>query len=359
MIAANAVDRPTAAPTASDTTLRWNRVLLAHGGGGQLTDGLLKSSVLPRLGNPLLDDLLDSALIDLPAGRVALTIDAYVVQPLRFPGGDIGRLAVCGTVNDLSVCGAVPAGVALSLILTEGLPRRELEAVIDSVAVASAEAGVKVVTGDTKVVGHGQGDGLYVITAGVGVVPSGRRLHPDRVREGDVILINGPIADHGLAVMLAREMPQVDSAVRSDAAPLNRLIEALLAATGDANVAFLRDPTRGGLAGVCADLARRAGRRIVLDEETIPMRPETRHAADMLGLDPLDVANEGKLVAVVRPEAAAPALDALRAHPLGVGAMAIGHVGAVDADGLCEIRTLMGGRRIVQKPYGEQLPRIC
>jgi hydrogenase expression/formation protein HypE len=333
------------------------RIVLAHGGGGQLTDELLHNAILPRLGGTVLQELLDAAI--LPAGgdqRLALTIDSYVVQPLFFPGGDIGRLSVCGTVNDLAVCGATPVGLALSLILAEGLPRTDLDRCLDSIAATAREAGVEVVTGDTKVVGADKADGLYITTAGIGLAPKDRRLHTDLVRPGDAIIISGTIADHGLAVMLAREMPGIESVLRSDVAPLNGMIARLLAEVP--GVRFLRDPTRGGLAGLAADLARHTGWHIVLEEEKIPVRPETRHAAEMLGLDVLDVANEGKVVAVVAPEAAEEALACLRRHPLGREAQVIGRMEAT-ADGWCELATPIGGRRIVQKPYGEQLPRIC
>jgi len=331
------------------------QIMLAHGGGGQLTDELLGQLVLPRLGNPLLNELLDSAVLDTGRETLALTIDSYVVQPLKFPGGDIGRLAVSGTVNDLAVCGARPLGLALGLILCEGLESGVLEEVMESVARTGAEAGVRIVTGDTKVVGRGQADGMFISTAGVGAVPDGRRLHPDRVSAGDVLIINGPIADHGLAVMLAREMPQMASAVRSDAAPLNRLIEHVLEKV---DVKFMRDPTRAGLAGLAVDLARRTGLHVALDEPAIPVRPETRHAADMLGLDVLEVANEGKVVMVVGEEDAEKTLREMRLNELGREARVIGRV-ETEMDGICELRTAMGGRRILQKPYGEQLPRIC
>ncbi len=333
------------------------RVSLAHGGGGQLTDELIHDTILPRLDNKLLNDLLDSAT--LPAtgtDRLAMTIDSYVVQPWRFPGGDIGRLAVCGTVNDLAVCGGEPLGIALSLILAEGFEMTALGQVLDSIAVASIEAGVPVVTGDTKVVGRGQSDGIYITTAGIGRVPKSRMLSPQRVQPGDVLIVNGPVGEHGLAVMLERELPQVISVLRSDAAPLNGLTQALLQRVPD--VLFMRDATRSGLAGVACDIARDCGWRVTLDESCIPVRPEAQHAADMLGLDPLEVANEGKVVAVVRPYEADAAVSAMRQHPLGQNAQVIGHVGH-ESDGLCELRTLIGGRRIIQKPYGEQLPRIC
>ncbi len=333
---------------------RSRRIVLAHGGGGQLTDDLLEASVMPRLGN----DVLDAAILPSVEGhRLAMSIDGYVVQPWRFPGGDIGQLAVSGTVNDLSVSGAVPAGLALGLILSEGLATSDLEAIMDSIAQTARHAGIHVVTGDTKVVGRGQADGIYITTAGVGHVPPGRALGPDQVRPDDVLVVSGPIGEHGLAVMLAREMPEVQSVVRSDVAPLNGLIERMLETTGDA-LAFMRDPTRSGLAGVAADLARQSGFHVTLDETAIPVRPEARHAADMLGLDPLEVANEGKVVAVARPEAAQDLVDAMRSHPDGSGAVVIGRV-EPERDGICELHTTIGGRRVLQKPYGEQLPRIC
>jgi hydrogenase expression/formation protein HypE len=334
-------------------------VMLAHGGGGQLTDELISGRILPRLGNDMLNELLDSAMLDPQHGRIAMTIDSYVVQPWRFPGGDIGRLAVSGTVNDLAVCGAKPAGLALGMILAEGFPLADLDTVIESIAATAKEAGVPVITGDTKVVGRGQADGIYLITAGIGRVPSRRNVGPREVKEGHMLIINGPIGEHGLAVMLAREMPDVKSVIRSDAAPLNGLIDEALD-VGGAAITFMRDPTRGGLAGLCADLARQCGHRVILNEAAIQIRPEARHAADMLGLDPLEVANEGKVVMTVAPRAVDRVLAALKSHPLGRNAAVIGQIGApMETGALCELRTTIGGRRIVQKPYGEQLPRIC
>jgi hydrogenase expression/formation protein HypE len=333
------------------------RIVLAHGGGGQLADELLEDVVRPRLDNEWLGELDDSALLSVPAGRVAFTTDSYVVQPLEFPGGDIGRLAVCGTVNDLAVCGAEPAYISLGLILEEGLELDVLRRVLDSIAATADEAGVRVVAGDTKVVSRGQADGMYVNTAGIGAVGPDRRLGMHLVRPGDAVLISGTIADHGMAVMLKREQASgIDSDLRSDAAPLNGLLGRLL--DGVPQVVFLRDPTRGGLAGVVADLALRSGRHLTIDEACIPVRRETAYAAEMLGLDPLTVANEGKVVAVVRPEAAQKALELMRTHPLGQGAEIIGRFDE-EPDGLCELLTDVGGRRIIQKPYGEELPRIC
>lgn len=333
-----------------------SQIMLAHGGGGQLTDELIGGTILPRLGNSMLNDLLDSAVIDAPKGRLAFTVDSYVVQPLKFPGGDIGRLAVSGTCNDLAVCGAEPAALALSLILCEGLEKAILEEVLDSIAQTADKAAVRIATGDTKVVGRGHADGMYITTAGVGFVRTGQRLHFDQVRPGDAIIINGPIADHGLAVMLAREMPQVDSVIKSDVAPLNQTIAKVLSRVK--GVRFMRDATRGGLACVAADLAARTGLHVTLDEQQIPVRPQTRHAAEMLGLDPLEVANEGKVVMVVGPEDVKDALAVLDDDENGHGARVIGVI-EEKADGLCELRTPIGGRRILQKPYGEQLPRIC
>ena len=332
------------------------RVVLAHGGGGQLTEALLKESVFPRLQNPLLDPLDDSALLP-TTGPVAFTTDSYVVQPLEFPGGDIGRLAICGTVNDLAVCGARPSWLSLGLIIEEGLELEVLRRVLDSIASTAREAGVHVVTGDTKVVARGQADGLYVNTAGVGMLRPNLQLGVRYCRPGDAILVNGTMADHGMAVMLQREGgSHIESDLESDVAPLGGLIEDLLEAAPGTR--FLRDATRGGLAGVVADLAAASGYHVALDEEAIPLRAATQYAAEMLGFDPLTVANEGKVVAVVPDEEKERALEAMRAHEYGRDAAIIGQMGE-ERDGLCDLLTYVGGRRIVQKPYGEDLPRIC
>ena len=338
-------------------------VLLGHGGGGQLMDQLLDEVVRPHLANEILNEGLDSGLIELPQSKIknqkskiAMTIDGYVVTPWKFPGGDIGRLAVCGTVNDLAVCGAQPLGIALALIIAEGFATDCLSEVMASVAAAASEAGVKVITGDTKVVGRGQADGIYITTAGVGICAAELVLNPSLCEPGDVLIINGYIADHGLAVMLSREMPQITSPIRSDAAPLNGLIQHVL--ESGVKVRFMRDATRAGLAGLCADLAKRCGRRVILEESAIPLRKETQHAAEMLGLDVLEVANEGKVVMVVTQADAQRALGALREHPLGKHAAIIGRIGELP-DCICELCTAHGGSRVVQKPYGEQLPRIC
>jgi hydrogenase expression/formation protein HypE len=340
------------------TPITGKTIALAHGGGGQLTDELIAQAILPRLGNATLNALLDSAILPASgADRLAMTTDSYVVTPWSFPGADIGRLAVCGTVNDLAVCGATPMGISLALILAEGFARRDLDTVLDSIAAAAQEAGVPVVTGDTKVVGRNQADGIYITTTGVGRIPIGRSLSPKRVQPGDLLVVNGPVGEHGLAVMLAREMPDVQSALKSDAAPLNAMIEDILEQTKGA-VKFMRDPTRSGLAGVAADLAAATGWHVTLTEADIPVRPEARHAAEMLGLDPLEVANEGKVVAVVEADHARRVVKLMHQHPLGREAALIGRVDNI-ADGLCELHTDIGGRRILTKPYGELLPRIC
>ena len=331
-------------------------IILAHGGGGELTRRLIAEHLLPKLGNPLLAPLTDAALVPIGAGNVALTTDTFVVQPLEFPGGDIGRLAVCGTVNDLAVSGAVPRALSLGLILEEGLPLALLDRVVASIAEAAAEAGVVIATGDTKVIERRRGDGLIINTAGIGEPRPGLTLGADRIAAGDVLIINGGIAEHGLAVMSAREGLAFKTDLRSDAAPLNGLVAAMIASGAD--IRFLRDPTRGGVAGVVADLAEETGLGIELDEAALPLSRVARHTAELLGIDPLVVANEGKVMAVVPAADAERVLAACRAHPLGAKAAMVGRF--VEADPpLVELITRAGGRRIVQRPYGEELPRIC
>ncbi|HUS91889.1 MAG TPA: hydrogenase expression/formation protein HypE [Phycisphaerae bacterium] len=333
------------------------QVLLAHGGGGELTRRLLAERVLPKLANELLDPLTDGAVLARPGGRICLTTDAFVVQPLEFPGGDIGRLAVCGTVNDLAVMGAAPKALSLALILEEGLAIATLERIVASIAATAAEAGVVVATGDTKVVERRGGDGMTITTAGIGELPDGLELGTGTIATGDAVLVTGAIAEHGLAVMSARKGLSFRTELRSDVAPLNGLVGAMLAAA--AGVRFLRDPTRGGLAGVLADLAEQTRRNVEVEEDAVPLTPVARHTAELLGLDPLTVANEGKVVAVVAPGDAEKVLAACRAHPLGRAAAIIGRVGERSDWPLVELLTRAGGRRVVQRPYGEELPRIC
>ena len=335
---------------------RRDRIVLAHGGGGELTSRLIANHVLPLLNNDRLGPLTDSAILPWAGGNVVFTTDSYVVTPLEFPGGDIGRLAVCGTVNDLSVMGAAPIAISLGLILEEGLPLGVLDRIVASIAAAAREAGVEVVTGDTKVIERRGGDGLFINTAGVGRLMEGPRLDLGRVESGDAILVNGNLADHGLTIMSVRSDIRFDSELRSDAAPLNGLIGQLLKSGAD--VKFLRDATRGGVAGVLADISERSGLSIEIREADIPITRTARNAAEMLGLDPITVANEGKCVCVVAAKDASTALAALRSHPLGKAAAVIGRVTSAKPP-LVELNTRAGGQRIVQRPYGEELPRIC
>ena len=336
------------------------QIVLAHGGGGQLTRRLLAERVFPKLANPLLDPLTDSAVLDRPGGRICLTTDAFVVQPLEFPGGDIGRLAVCGTVNDLAVMGAVPKALSLALVIEEGLAVATLDRIVDSIAATAEEAGTFIATGDTKVVEHSGSGGLTITTAGVGELPDAIRLGVARIKPGDAIVTTGRIAEHGLAVMSAREGLAFRTDLTSDVAPLTGLVQAMLDVEGQ--VKFLRDPTRGGLAGVLADLAEETGLSIEIEEDAVPLSAAARHTAELLGLDPLTVANEGKVVAVVAGDGAGSVeevLAACRAHPLGGHAAVIGRF-VEEADWpLVELITRAGGRRIVQRPSGEELPRIC
>ena len=332
-------------------------ILLAHGSGGLLTHELIREVFLRRFANPMLAALDDAAALPaLPPGRLALTTDSYVVQPLFFPGGDIGKLAVCGTVNDLAVTGATPLYLTCGFILEEGLPLETLERVVDSMAAMAREAGVQIVTGDTKVVERGAADGLFINTAGVGVIPPGMELGPARLRPGDVLLVNGPVGDHGTAVMLAREGWNFRTDLQSDCAPLNGLIAALLDATPGA-VRCMRDATRGGLATVLCEWAE-SGVGIEIEETAVPVRDPVRAVSEFLGLDPLYSANEGTLTLAVAPEAAEIALAALRAHPLGREAAIIGRVTAEHA-GRVVLRTPYGARRILHILTGAQLPRIC
>ena len=349
-----------------------DRVILAHGGGGQLMGRLIHEMILPAIGADAMDPLTDGAVLDLGGGDAVFTTDSYVVTPLEFPGGDIGRLSIAGTVNDLAVMGATPIAIGLGLILEEGLPLPLLRKVMESVGATAREAGVRVVTGDTKVVekrpsargltggpadtGGSTVGGLFINTSGVGRRMAGVELGFDRVCAGDAVLVNGTIADHGLAVMSVREGLSFSSPLCSDVAPLAGMISDVLAS--GASVRFLRDATRGGVAGVFADISEATGLSVEVEESSVPVDPTARHAAEMLGLDPLTVANEGKVVCVVAEESADRALEAMRAHPLGRQAARIGCV-TDRVPPLVELVTRAGGRRIVQRPYGEQLPRIC
>ncbi len=336
-------------------------IVMGYGGGGKLGNELIEHLFLPAFRNPSLEDLGDAALLDLggeaPAGRLAMSTDSFVVRPLFFPGGTIGDLAVNGTVNDLAVSGAVPRYLSASFILEEGFPLAQLAAIVEAMAKAAAAARVQIVTGDTKVVERGHGDGCYINTAGVGALRPGIAVGPHQARPGDAILLSGTIGDHGMAVMSMREGLEFESQIRSDCAALNGLIGAVLEAVGTA-VHAMRDPTRGGLASTLNEIASASGVGIDMDEARLPVRPEVGSACELLGLDPVYVANEGKAVFFVAPEAAERALAALRAHHLGREAA---HIGKATAEhpSLLVARTAMGANRVIPIQIGEQLPRIC
>lgn len=331
-------------------------IVLGHGSGGRLSADLIQHLFVPLFDNPALSGLNDQAVVDVNGARLAFTTDSFVVKPLFFPGGDIGSLAVHGTVNDLAVSGAQPLFLSAGFILEEGLAMDDLGRITTSMANACRAAGVQLVTGDTKVVDKGSGDGVFINTAGIGLVPPGVTISADRARPGDVILVSGTVGDHGMAIMSVREGLTFETALVSDSAPLHTLIAAMLDVTRD--IHCLRDATRGGVAAVLNELAERSDVGFSLDESAIPVRPAVMAACEMLGMDPLYVANEGKLVAVVPPQHAGAVLDAMRRHPLGADAAIIGH--AVDEHrGMVVAQTAIGGRRVVDMPLGEILPRIC
>jgi hydrogenase expression/formation protein HypE len=341
-------------------------VQLAHGGGGRLSQRLIEGLFVPAFGNPALDELGDGAVLGdgvapelAPAagGRLALSTDSFVVRPLFFPGGDIGSLAVHGTVNDVAMCGARPLAISAGFILEEGFPMADLERVVASMRDASRAAGVPVVTGDTKVVDRGKGDGVYVNTTGVGWVPPGVEVSPRRARPGDAVLLSGGLAEHGIAIMSVREGLEFETAIESDSAALHRLVADLVALLGP-DLHTLRDPTRGGVASATNEIAAKAGLGILLDERWLPIREEVRGACEILGFDPLYVANEGKLLAIVAPERADDALLALQAHPEGRHAAIVGEVTETHP-GRVFLRSRIGGTRVVDMLSGEQLPRIC
>lgn len=375
---------------------RYEHILLGHGSGGLLTAELLQRLFLPGFGNEILSALEDQATLTIPSPptplphgargeresstrqgetaetwslsplggeavevsgtRLAFTTDSFVVRPLFFPGGDIGKLAVHGTVNDLAMGGARPLFLSAAFILEEGLPLADLERIVASMRSACREAGVSLVTGDTKVVDKGKGDGVFITTSGIGIVPEGRRLSIHAAKPGDRILVSGTLGDHGIAIMSVREGIEFETMLESDTAPLTGLAQAILEVCPKTRC--MRDPTRGGLSSALNELAAASGVGVSLDEELIPLRPEVRGACELLGLDPLYVANEGKLIAVVPVEDAENVLDVVRAHPLGKNAAVIGTVVA-NHPGTVILRSRIGGERVVTLLTGEQLPRIC
>ncbi|MEQ1353924.1 MAG: hydrogenase expression/formation protein HypE [Candidatus Acidiferrum sp.] len=334
----------------------YKEIVLAHGSGGKLSHQLIQKIILPQFRNDLLAPLHDGAIFSLGQARLAFSTDSYVVSPIFFPGGDIGKLAVHGTVNDLAMCGARPLYLSVGFILEEGMPMEEFWRVVRSMREAAEAAGVKLVTGDTKVVDRGKADKIFINTAGIGVVPEGVNIRPARAQAGDKLIISGPIAVHGIAIMSVREGLEFETEIASDTAALHGLVQNILDACKDVHV--LRDPTRGGVTSAVTEIAQSAGVGIILHEASIPISEEVKGACEILGLDPLYVANEGKLLAIVPAGEAEVALDAMRNHSLGKEAAIIGEVTA-DHPGFVVMKTRVGGTRVVDMLSGEQLPRIC
>ncbi|MDD8018712.1 MAG: hydrogenase expression/formation protein HypE [Bacteroidota bacterium] len=334
----------------------YSTIVLAHGGGGKMTHQLIERVFKKYFTNEHLDLLHDGAMVPVKEGRIAMTTDSYVVSPIVFPGGNIGELAVNGTVNDLAMCGAHPQYLTASFILEEGLALDELERIVASMAEAAKKAGVVIVTGDTKVVPRGKADKIFITTSGVGTIPKERNIHPTQISVGDKILVSGTLADHGMAIMSVREGLEFESEISSDTAALNGLVEEMYKAS--LHIHFLRDPTRGGLASTLNEIASSSNKGIQIVEQSIPVKTSVRSACEILGFDPLYVANEGKLIAIVASSDAAKILTAMRNHPFGKDSAIIGEVTQAHA-GVVVMQTAIGGERVVDMISGEQLPRIC
>ncbi|HVN89288.1 MAG TPA: hydrogenase expression/formation protein HypE [Candidatus Binataceae bacterium] len=331
-------------------------IVLGHGSGGRLTADLVNNVFLPALTNPVLDRLADSAELNVSSGRIVFTTDSFVVKPLRFPGGDIGSLAVHGTINDLAVAGGTPLALSAAFILEEGFPIDELAGFVRSMREAADRARVSIVAADTKVVERGKADGLYITTSGIGLLPQGLELGPEQIQAGDVVLVSGPIGDHGIAVMSAREGFEFETDLVSDSAPINGLVASMLEAVR--GIRCMRDPTRGGVATVVNELARSASAEILLEEAAVPVRDSVRAACEILGLDPLYVACEGRLVAIVDAAFSEHLLAVMRSHPLGRDACRIGAVTRTGSSRVL-LRTSLGTTRLLDILAGSQLPRIC
>ncbi len=333
----------------------YDKITLAHGGGGSLSNQLIEKMFLKELGNSYLEEGHDGAIFDLP-GKLAMSTDSFVVNPIFFPGGDIGKLAVHGTVNDVACCGALPKFLTLALILEEGFPMEELWLIIQSIGQAARDAGVQIITGDTKVVEKGKGDKIFINTSGIGYVPEGRDISPSNCRPGDIILINGNIADHGVAIMSSREGLEFETSIESDTQALNKLVESVFSVTKDIHV--LRDPTRGGLSSSLNEIAKASNTGIEIYEKQLPLSEEVKGACEILGLDPLYIANEGKLLVFVPEEHADNVLKAMKQLPEGKNSCIIGRVDN-KSPGMVRMKTSIGSSRIVDMISGEQLPRIC
>ena len=331
------------------------RITLAHGAGGKISQELMEEVILPEFGNPALNELHDGAVVHME-GQVAFTTDSYVVKPLFFAGGNIGKLAVCGTVNDLAMTGAVPRYISVGVIIEEGFPIADLKVIVHTMRQMAEEAGVSIVTGDTKVVEKGKADGIFINTAGIGDLLPGVRISPRNVRPGMKVILSGYLGDHAAAILAGRHGLELPDTVRTDCAPLNKLVQVMLEAAPD--IAVLRDPTRGGLAAVLNEIAGASKTGILIDEEVLPIRPEVQGICDILGFDPLYLANEGKVVAFVPANREHAVLEAMRANPYGREARTIGEVVA-EAVGQVGLRTSIGGIRVVDMPLGNLVPRIC
>ena len=331
-------------------------IKMDHGSGGRLSQELVAEVMLPAFGNPLLNELHDGAIVTTAGTKTAFTTDSYVVKPLFFAGGNIGKLAVCGTVNDLAMTGAVPRYLSVGMILEEGFPIADLRRIVESMRLAAAEANVLIVTGDTKVVDKGAADGIYINTAGIGDVIAGTAISPKRVKPGDDVILSGYIGDHATTIMAGRHDLVLPASIQSDCAPLSGMVQEMLAAVPE--IAVLRDPTRGGVAATLNEIAAQSGTGILLEENALPIRPEVSAVCEILGFDPLYLANEGKLLCFVAPERSAELLAVMQKHKYGQAARVIGKVTA-EAPGQVALRTAVGGIRIVDMPLGLQVPRIC
>lgn len=331
-------------------------IKLAHGSGGRLCNALISDLFFPAFSNPVLNQAHDGALLTIDSKHLAFSTDSFVVNPYFFPGGNIGELAINGTVNDIAMCGAIPQFISAAFILEEGLPMSHLKAIVKSMAAAAQSAQVKIVTGDTKVVERGSGDGIFINTTGIGMINHQQQISPDNAQPGDVIITNGYIGDHGIAILSQREGLSFETTIQSDTAALHTLVASILNAS--ANIHVLRDPTRGGIAGTLNEIAQASQVEMRLKEYEIPMRDSVRAACDLLGLDPLIIANEGKLVVIVPEADSAAVLKAMQQHPLGTESAIIGQVLNKNA-GKVTLETGIGSLRVVEMPLGEQLPRIC
>ena len=336
--------------------MRHDTIQLAHGSGGKLSSELIEKLFIPRFTNKTLDKLEDQAILDLPGGKIAFSTDTFVVDPIFFPGGNIGELAINGTVNDVAMSGAKPIALSVGFVLEEGLQIEKLHRILLSMEKAAKTAGVQIVTGDTKVVSKGSCDKIFINTSGIGIVPDGVNIGISQIQTGDKIILSGTIADHGMAVLTTRKGLSFQSRVMSDTAALNNLVDTILDVTK--NIHAMRDPTRGGVATTLNEFANQAHLGISIHEDRIPVKPDVKGACEVLGIDPLYVANEGKLICVVPSEHAESVLTAMKGHPLGKKAVILGEV-VDDHPGMVTMQSLLGTKRIIDMPIGEQLPRIC